>query len=162
LNTALVADRSGDPRFCTAVLARVRPRPAQARVRMAMAGHPPVLILRNDGRVDQVGPTGPLLGVFPDVRIRTVDVALGPGDVCVLYTDGATDVRHDGRTFGEAGLLEVVAGCRGLPAAAIATSIVDAVLGFQRGDVRDDLALVVLHVPPFAPEDDEPPPPPTP
>jgi PAS domain S-box-containing protein len=150
LNTVLLRNGGYDHRFCTAALASVERRPGGVAVRAGVAGHPPLYVLRHDGRLEEVGPSGPLLGVLDAVAVRSVEFELGPGDTCVLYTDGATDVRHDGVTFGEDRLKDVVAGSRGLPAAAVAACIEAAVVGFQHGDVRDDLAILVLRVPEHA------------
>ena len=62
--------RTGD-RFCTAVYLRVEPSAQGVDVTLANGGHPPALILRDDGRVEPVsGETGMLLGLFPDAIDR--------------------------------------------------------------------------------------------
>ncbi|MHC3467186.1 SpoIIE family protein phosphatase [Streptomyces sp. 7R007] len=63
--------------------------PAHGRAVMARAGHPPPLLLRPDGRVrvlDLAG--GPLLGIDGPAGYPTTEVALTPGSVLALYTDG--------------------------------------------------------------------------
>ncbi len=147
LNRAMI-DRDGDDRtFCTLVDARLRPVEGGMRLEACVAGHPPILVLRADGRLESLGPTGHLVGMFDVIRAEEEAMELGPGDACVLYTDGATDVRRDDQVFGEDRLAEVVSACRGMSAAAMARSIEVAVVDFQRGDISDDLALVVLRVP---------------
>lgn len=133
--------------FCTVVDARVRPVDGGVRIVAAVAGHPPLLVLRADGSLEQLGPSGHLVGMFDEIRTGEVAVDLGPGDACVLYTDGATDVRRDGEVFGDDRLADVVQGCRGLSAVGVARSIEVAVVDFQRGQIGDDLALVVVRVP---------------
>ncbi|MCO8128370.1 SpoIIE family protein phosphatase [Acidimicrobiia bacterium EGI L10123] len=133
--------------FCTVVDARLRPVDGRVCVEAAVAGHPPILVLRADGSLEQVGPTGHLVGMFDHIESGETSVELGPGDTCVLYTDGATDVRRDGEVFGDDRLADVVHGCRGMSAAATARSIELAVVDYQRGDISDDLAVVVLRVP---------------
>lgn len=136
-----------DRTFCTVIDARLQPIDGRIRIEAAVAGHPPLLILRADGTLEQVGPTGHLVGMFDDIRAGEEAVELGRGDTCVLYTDGATDVRRGTEVFGDDRLADVVHGCRGMSAAATARSIELAVVDFQRGDISDDLALVVLRVP---------------
>src|SRR5690606_5092455 len=133
--------------FCTVIDARLRPVDGRVCLEAAVAGHPPMLVLRADGSLEEVGPTGHLVGMFDEIKAGEVTVELGPGDTCVLYTDGATDVRRDGEVFGDDRLADVVHGCRGMSAAATARSIEVAVVDYQRGDISDDLALVVLRVP---------------
>lgn len=136
-----------DRTFCTVIDARLQPVDGRVFVEAAVAGHPPLLVLRADGTLEQAGPTGHLVGMFDQIKTGEVAVELGPGDTCVLYTDGATDVRRDGEVFGDDRLADVVHGCRGMSAAATARSIEVAVVDYQRGDISDDLALVVLRVP---------------
>ena len=136
-----------DRTFCTVIDARLRPIDGRVRIEAAVAGHPPLLVLRADGTLEQVGPTGHLVGMFDEIRSGEQAVELDRGDTCVLYTDGATDVRRDAEVFGDDRLADVVHSCRGMSAAATARSIELAVVDFQRGDISDDLALVVLRVP---------------
>ncbi|MFP5322081.1 MAG: SpoIIE family protein phosphatase [Acidimicrobiia bacterium] len=147
LNDAMV-DRHRDARtFATLVDARLRPSADGVRIQAAVAGHPPLLVLRADGRLERHGPTGHLVGMFDEIAADELELRLDPGDLCVFYTDGATDVRRDGVVFGDDRLAEVVQGCRGMSADAVARSVEVAVVDFQRGDISDDLALVVARVP---------------
>ena len=149
LNRALLTvEPDVENRFCTAVFAQLDVCERAVRLRVAVAGHPPILVLREDATVEAHGPTGPLLGVLDRVAIDERLIDLGPGDACVVYTDGATDVRHDRDTFWDARLAEVVSSCRSMSAEGIASQVERAVVGFQGGDMRDDFALVVLAVPP--------------
>ena len=81
--------RSDLGRFCTAVFGRIEPAPAGFALRMATGGHPPPLLLRPDGAPAFIRPHGPLLGVLPGPsQWPTVEVALGPGEALLTYTDG--------------------------------------------------------------------------
>ncbi|MEH0425637.1 SpoIIE family protein phosphatase [Streptomyces stelliscabiei] len=63
--------------------------PAHGTAVMARAGHPPPLLRRPDGKVrvlDLAG--GPLLGIDASATYPATEVALTPGSVLVLYTDG--------------------------------------------------------------------------
>jgi serine phosphatase RsbU (regulator of sigma subunit)/PAS domain-containing protein len=75
--------------------------PAHGRAVMSRAGHPPPLLRRPDGRVrvlDLAG--GPLLGIDAGAVYPTTEVALAPGSLLVLYTDGL--VESPGTDFEEA------------------------------------------------------------
>ncbi|WP_432057145.1 SpoIIE family protein phosphatase [Streptomyces sp. bgisy022] len=75
--------------------------PARGRAVMSRAGHPPPLLRRPDGRVrvlDLAG--GPLLGVDGGAVYPATEVALSPGSLLVLYTDGL--VESPGTDFEEA------------------------------------------------------------
>ncbi|MFJ2813490.1 SpoIIE family protein phosphatase [Streptomyces sp. NPDC087294] len=65
---------------------------ARGRAVMARAGHPPPLLRRPDGKVrvlDLAG--GPLLGIDASATYPTTEVALAPGSVLALYTDGLVE-----------------------------------------------------------------------
>lgn len=66
----------------------------------------------------------------------------------VLYTDGVSEARQGGSFFGEAGVAAVAGASAGLPAQAVADAVVAAALAFQHGLAHDDIAVVVVKVPP--------------
>jgi serine phosphatase RsbU (regulator of sigma subunit) len=65
---------------------------ARNRAVIARAGHPPPLLRGPDGSVRVLDvPGGALLGVEPDGRYPVTEVALPPGSVLALYTDGLVE-----------------------------------------------------------------------
>jgi phosphoserine phosphatase RsbU/P len=62
---------------------------------LCSAGHLPLIVRRVDGKVEEVGEDigGFPLGVLPDSSYQQIEVALAPGDVVVVYSDGVTDSR---------------------------------------------------------------------
>jgi PAS domain S-box-containing protein len=145
LNDAILREQSDD-RFLTAVFCRIQPTGEGAHVVLARGGHLPPLLRRADGSVRALGQHGLLLGALPDVSLADDSVDLGPGDVVVLCTDGVTEARNADTIFGPERLRDLVAGCEGLSAQAIAERIEDAALAFQPGLPRDDVAVLVLRV----------------
>ena len=117
------------------------------------AGHNPPLILRADGTVDELQRGGVLLGMIPGVTYEQETVALAPGEVVVLYTDGITEAvgpsaeEDDPEAmFGEASLVEVVSRHAHLPAVGIKEAILAAVAEHTAGvDQSDDITLVVVR-----------------
>lgn len=63
---------------------------------MSSAGHPPILLRRADGRVEEVGEdvAGFPLGIIPGSQYRDREIVLNTGDVAVVYSDGVTDARN--------------------------------------------------------------------
>jgi PAS domain S-box-containing protein len=145
LNETLLR-HGGEGEFCTVVHAALHRAAAGATVTLASGGHPLPLVLHPDGRVESVGEAGTVLGVVPDPRLSDVAVNLGPGDALVLYTDGVTEARANGKMFGREGLADLLAGCAGLDAAAIAARIEAEAVAIEQGEPRDDIAVVVLKV----------------
>jgi serine phosphatase RsbU (regulator of sigma subunit)/pSer/pThr/pTyr-binding forkhead associated (FHA) protein len=65
---------------------------ATGTIRYANAGHNPPLVVRAaTGTIERLGPTGPPIGLFPSSVYKAGEVALGPGDFLVLYTDGIVE-----------------------------------------------------------------------
>ena len=64
-------------------------------------GHePPMTIRRNEISV-RLKPTGPALGMMPDLEYRVGQARLHPGDTLIAFTDGLTDAQNpDGDMFG--------------------------------------------------------------
>ncbi|MER7764674.1 PP2C family protein-serine/threonine phosphatase [Streptomyces sp. NPDC097619] len=148
LNTA-VLDRERS-RFATLVMASVRREADGVRLRLTGAGHPPPLILRAGGGIEEAPVHGTLVGAIPEVTAETVTVTLAPGESCFLYTDGVTEARGGppgDAEFGDSRLHEVLAGCAGMPAEAVVERV--QMLASQWvGDGRhDDMAVVVVSAP---------------
>lgn len=106
--------------------------------------HPPGLVLRGD-RVEVVDAPGRLVGVFPNLNLSEVETRLSPGDSLVLYTDGVTEARGPRGFYGSARLEALVASLAGASADAIADGILAEVTEFQQGQLRDDVALLVVQ-----------------
>ena len=112
------------------------------------AGHNPPLLLHADGTFEELGPTGPVIGLVDDPGYEEGQVRLRKGDVLVMYTDGITEainVREE--MFSDERLREVVRASADLPASAMAGAIRDAVQAFC-GDASqfDDMTILVLKV----------------
>jgi PAS domain S-box-containing protein len=148
LNEAMIRQLPED-RFCTAACLRLEPQDGSAGVGVdaSRAGHPPPLLVRPEGVVEEVGCSGRVLGVFPEAELRDTSLRLMPGETLVLYTDGITEARSpDGEFFGEGRLRQLLSSCVGSDAGTFAGRIKDTVLDFQEGSPRDDLAVLVLRV----------------
>jgi hypothetical protein len=68
------------------------------------------------------------------------------------------DARRRGEIFGELRLREVLSGVGGRGAEAVAAAVEDAVLDFQGGPLRDDLAVLVVEATgpaPISEQDDD-------
>jgi PAS domain S-box-containing protein len=117
-------------------------------VRLSGGGHPPPLVLRASGEVEEVDIPGPMLGVAPDPTLVETELRLERGDTLLLYTDGVIDARQHSEVFGEARLREAFAAGAGLDAAGMLETIDSAVRAFHPGPPRDDKALLAVRVVP--------------
>lgn len=155
LNAAMRAQHAS--RFLTAVQATFRITTAGLAGQLCLAGHPPALIRRADGQVRQMGTLGTCLGVLDQVRLTDVRFRLAPGDLLLLYTDGACEARPDPRgpaprkpIFDEAALASTLADSHGLDAIATTKHVAATLDAHHGGWASDDTALLALRVPPRA------------
>ncbi len=102
------ADARGESQFITVALAYLAPAGETTKVRLVLGGHPLPYIVRADGRVEQLGEPGTLLGIRNDVRLHEVQTRLAPGDSLLLYTDGVIEAGPRGAPLGEDGLARLL------------------------------------------------------
>jgi serine phosphatase RsbU (regulator of sigma subunit) len=143
LNAAILREGLPGDRFITMVLARLVPRAGDGlRLDLACAGHPPPLVARRDGSVEEVWCGGPLLGIDAAPRYRTRHVDLAPEELAVLYTDGLSEAAR-GAT-GD-GYVAVPGRLRDQGAEAVAGGLEAwAVEARDGGEANDDLAVLVI------------------
>jgi sigma-B regulation protein RsbU (phosphoserine phosphatase) len=80
-----------------------------ARFIYTNAGHCPSILVRNDGTVERLEPTGGVLGVHEDFTYDERTLSMSTGDLLLLYTDGVTEAEnHHGEMFEENRLIEFV------------------------------------------------------
>lgn len=107
------------------------------------AGHEAPLIVGAGGIRARLEPTGPVIGLFPDVTHEVKIVDILPHELLVAYTDGATDARNTaGEQFSEESLLAVLA--QGAPnASAMVHAVVSTVEGhIGEADQYDDITVI--------------------
>jgi serine phosphatase RsbU (regulator of sigma subunit)/integral membrane sensor domain MASE1/anti-sigma regulatory factor (Ser/Thr protein kinase) len=149
LNDAIRRQRPSE--FCAVAFARLELNGAAgARAILSNAGHPLPLVLRNGGSVEPIGSHGTLLGVAADPTLSETTVELQPGDALVLYTDGLTDAYAPDRIFTQADLVAALERCQGQPAVDITRAVTTELLESDGRIPRDDIALLVLRIPPAA------------
>ncbi|KLK88883.1 stage II sporulation protein E [Methanoculleus sediminis] len=123
--------------------------PANKTITYVNAGHnPPLLFRAGGGRPTGLKGTGIILGVMPEAEYGEETIHLASGDLVLFYTDGVTEAINPGEEqFGEARLIETVAGSLDRPPAEIVERIRDAVMAFSGDEPQfDDLTLMILRV----------------
>lgn len=114
----------------------------------ASGGHDPPLWFRGSGpRSHLLTTRSTILGAFSEIDLEDRRIALSPGDLLVLYTDGVTEARDGrGRLFGERRLRAIVTANAKGSAESTAQAVLGAVMDFI-GEVplSDDLTLLVVR-----------------
>ena len=133
-------------RYCTALLLEVAATPTGADITLAIGGHEPPIL--TDGRTcRRVGAPGTIVGMLPVAEFRDTALHLRPGETLVLYTDGVSEARRQDEFLAADRLEALVARlAAGGSAADVATGLAEAAVSFQKGDPRDDIAVVALRV----------------
>jgi phosphoserine phosphatase RsbU/P len=86
--------------------------------------------------------------VLEDARFEDRDLSLGPGELLLLYTDGAVELRRRDLGFGERQLEQVLREHAGEPARTVVDAILRRIEEVQDGSPRDDVALLALRATP--------------
>ncbi|QNI34723.1 SpoIIE family protein phosphatase [Alloacidobacterium dinghuense] len=116
------------------------------RLRYANCGHLPALLLRSDNTLEWLGSTSTVLGLFVGWACSFEERRLNPGDILLLYTDGATESFNEAaEEFGEQGLVETLRQYRDLPPRSLIDAIVEKVRAFNHGEQHDDITLIVAR-----------------
>ncbi len=119
------------------------------RLRYCSAGHPPPIVVGDEGVSFLRGTRSPILGAVTAARFTDVDATLPPGQRLVLYTDGVTEARRGQKFLGEDGLLAMLSKMTRTPLARVPQRVLDQVLAFSDGELRDDtVVLSVMRTPP--------------
>ena len=59
-------------------------------------GHEPPFIVNSDGIKERLKPTGPAVGIFPNVKFEVKETQINKGEVFIGFTDGVTEARSPG------------------------------------------------------------------
>ncbi|MFZ0379546.1 MAG: PP2C family protein-serine/threonine phosphatase, partial [Solirubrobacteraceae bacterium] len=110
-------------------------------------GHPTPLVLRADGRVDELDGerTYPLGIRFTERVFPVLSAVVGPGDRLLLYSDGVSERRTaDGGRIGEHGLRAILTELGPRSAATTVRGLQDAVINASPDALRDDATLLLV------------------
>ncbi|MFF3615666.1 SpoIIE family protein phosphatase [Streptomyces sp. NPDC002580] len=143
------AQRLGSDHIATCLYAIYDP--ISHRLLMASAGHPPAVLLHEDGRAEVLGiPPGAPIGVG-GVVFESVEMAAPTGATLVLYTDGLVESRDTDIGSGvEALRVRLQCGPQGLSSLEV---LCDHVLGTLTPGARDDdIALLAARFDGFPPD----------
>lgn len=146
VNNMLVRD-SPDEKFVTLFYGELDT--ATLEFTYVNAGHnPPLLYDRVTGETARLETRGFAAGLVEDAPYEAAREKLRPGQVMVLYTDGATDAQNRAEElFGEARFRDLVRQHAEEDAATLLESLYQAVVDFAEGAPQyDDITLVVATV----------------
>jgi serine phosphatase RsbU (regulator of sigma subunit) len=138
LNRALLA--RGDTALCS-LAAMTLSEDRFEPVRLAVAGHPPPLLIDGE-RVEEVASSDPVLGAFADASWSIVRCEVEPGQALVVVTDGIAEAQGPEGRFGEARLHAHLGGATN-PGLAV-QRLEGSLHAFTEGRLEDDVAVVAI------------------
>jgi len=93
--------------FATAFVAALEP--AGGSLSWVNAGHEAPVVFGTAGIRDRLPPTGPALGMMPDMKFEARESVLDPGETLFAFTDGVTEAKDGaGRFYSEERLLALL------------------------------------------------------
>ena len=132
--------------LCTVCLVPLAPRGDHIRLTVALAGHPPPLLVDPGGHVERLGRPGTLLGVIEPIDFSESTGELKPDQSLILYTDGVVEAGRPDDCLGEQGLMELCSGAAELSLRTMLERVEQAARGRARGRLRDDIALLAIRL----------------
>jgi serine phosphatase RsbU (regulator of sigma subunit) len=132
-------------RFCTIACVHLDTSRPVIRVAVACGGHPPALLRRADGAVEDLGIPGTLLGQVRDVRLADAHAELRAGDALVLYTDGITEARAPEHVLEPEALHRALSAIPADSSEGIVEALTAVALRGESTPPRDDIALLALR-----------------
>lgn len=121
--------------------------PKERILRFANAGHERPLYMRHsDRKVIELSSSGVVLGIEPDVKYGQRCLQLHDSDRVLLYTDGITEARQNGHFYDIRRLADILQrkGC--IERQKFIDDLIEAVQTFSGGQLRDDVAVLLLCV----------------
>ncbi|MEP7000542.1 MAG: fused response regulator/phosphatase [bacterium] len=118
--------------------------PVSGRLWYVNGGHEAPLVLTATGvERTRLAPTGPAVGMMPDMTFGTAEVDLGHGESLLAYTDGVLDARSPaGEHFGE----ERLRTCACTSPRDVLRTIQDALTEFSAGEpAYDDVTMLCVR-----------------
>ena len=140
-----LADTLPDDRFITAFIGLLDPK--AHRVRFQSGGQGPILHFHAEGRQStHHKPTSFPLAAMPLTKLRpSIEIALEPGDILALVSDGIFEYNGPGgEEFGEDRVKNLLSAHHGRPAAEICALLFAAVQEFAGAAPQEDDMTVVL------------------
>jgi serine phosphatase RsbU (regulator of sigma subunit) len=137
-------DRTSGEKYATVFYALLE---IDGRLSYVNAAHCPPIIVRADGKLQTLEPTGMPVGLMETAEFAVAEQRLAPGDKLVIYTDGVTEAQNAaGEFFGKKRLREIVTAHAAASCQSLHDAIQQSVTEFtESAPQSDDITLVVLE-----------------
>ncbi len=113
-------------------------------LRYASAGHP-AAYLWHEREVQPLRATGPLVMLDTAASFTSREIPLDLNDLCLLYTDGLSEVRNGRQLFGEERIANTLKRDPGVSADVLCKSLLEAARDYSSGPIDDDVAILAIR-----------------
>jgi serine phosphatase RsbU (regulator of sigma subunit) len=146
LNRYCCEQNIGRKRFTTAFLAEFDPQTRQ--LTYVNAGHNWPVLRRASGAIERPETGGMPLGLMPNAHYESGQIALAPGDLLVIFTDGLVEAENsDEHEYGEPRMFATLAMCRGASAPEVLRNLMKSADQFTgAAPQHDDITCLVMRV----------------
>ena len=121
--------------------------PAANELKFCNAGHNPPIMIRADGTVEMLSGGGTVLGMLPEIGYERQTIAMGPGDVLTVFSDGVTEATDPSdEEFGQERLARLLCDHRTESSEAIVAKVTETIRNWSAGaPPGDDVTVVVIR-----------------
>ncbi|OBJ50622.1 serine/threonine protein phosphatase [Mycobacterium sp. 1423905.2] len=135
----------GTVQLVTVLCARMRHvAGAGLQLHLASAGHSGPIVVRADGRVEQVNVRGAAVGVLAHPQYEPVTVQLDPDDTMLMFTDGIDEAMGPDGQYGVDRLVELLSAYAAAGPDVICQVVEQDVIEHLDGRPHDDMALLAV------------------
>jgi len=114
-------------------------------LRYINCGHPAAIVMRVNGEIERLEATTLPIGIFGALKCEEKSIALGAGDVLLIFSDGVLEAGIErGEDFGETRLVAALQSAPRTGVEAMLDHISAEVLRFSPGLQSDDVTIVAL------------------
>jgi len=135
---------SGPTQFATMVVGEIIGE--EKRVVLSNGGHNFPLVVRRDGKIEEITESSVLIGMFDEVSFQDVSINLEPGELIAIASDGIEEAFNAKQEdFGLDRFKDLLVEFRDSSAQNIYTEVIQAVTAFRGvAEQSDDITLVII------------------
>jgi serine phosphatase RsbU (regulator of sigma subunit) len=140
-----IADIHGDEGMFATIFFGVL-NPLNGHLYYVNGGHEPPFVIGSEGLKNSLKPTGPAVGMLPNMAFNVDQIHLAPGDTLLGYTDGVTEARSPGDELFSRHRLQSLFSGPSVPPEALLNNITSDLFGFIGNAPRnDDITMLAIQ-----------------